>query len=218
MRAALLVLALAGCAAVPKDARTTVVSLVHLDCGDCGKELAKKLAARSGVYAATFDLRRAELTVKSGTGFDVLGEAKRLTGGESYELVLGAGQGKYVDPPAAPPEADVAWIAKDGEDVADLAPHLVAGKVTVFDFGAAWCEPCRQLDEHVMAMAARRSDIAYRKLDIGDWDTPLAKRWLERVPALPYVMVFAKGGRKVDAFSKFDPKRLDKAIDEAAGR
>src|SRR5688572_3245876 len=36
--------------------------------------------------------------------------------------------------PALPADADVAWISKAGEDVADLAAHAAAGKVTLFDF------------------------------------------------------------------------------------
>ncbi len=213
-------LALAGlvgaCASIAKPVKTTVLSLAQLDCGECGKQLAKKLAEQDGVYRAKFDLRRAELSVESGPSVDVLAEARRLSHDEKFELVLGAGQGRYLDPPPVPPAADVAWIAQNGEDVADLAAHRVRGKVTVIDFGAAWCEPCRQLDEHVIAIAATRSDLAYRKLDIGDWDTPLAKHYLERVPALPYVIVYGKSGHQIDAFSRLDLKRLDRAIEDGA--
>jgi hypothetical protein len=48
--------------------------------------------------------------------------------------------------------------------VPDLAPHRVRGKVTGVDFSAIWCEPCRKLDEHMMATVQRRPDVAYRKL------------------------------------------------------
>jgi len=147
---------------------------------------------------------------------DINGYRLDMSDDEKFELVLGAGQGRYLDPPPVPPAADVAWIAQNGEDVADLAAHRVRGKVTVIDFGAAWCEPCRQLDEHVIAIAATRSDLAYRKLDIGDWDTPLAKHYLERVPALPYVIVYGKSGHQIDAFSRLDLKRLDRAIEDGA--
>ncbi|MSP25037.1 MAG: thioredoxin [Myxococcales bacterium] len=214
----LLVLALVGCGAagIPKDSQRTVLSLANLDCTSCGEALAGKLGKHAGVYQAAFDRRRSELTVAAVPTLDVLASAKGYSEGEEFTLVLGAGKGGYL-PWAKPPEgADVKVIAADGADVPVLAPHLVAGKVTVVDFAAAWCEPCRTLDTHLMGVIAKRSDVAYRKLDIGDWDSPLAARYLKGVRALPYVIVFAKDGRKVAAIAGLELARVDAAIDEAA--
>lgn len=205
-----------GGAQIPPDARTTVLSLDHLDCGDCGDKLATKLRERPAVYSTSFDKRRAELAVVAAPSFDALTEAKALSAGEEYALVLGAGKGGYVAWTKAPEGTDVIAVAKDGEDVPDLAPHLVRGKVTVIDFSALWCAPCRMLDEHMMATLGKRTDVAYRKLDIGDWDTPLAKRYLKGVPQLPYVIVYSKTGQKVSAVSGFDVAKLDAAINKAA--
>jgi len=210
------VLPACGGAQIPPNARTTVLSLDHLDCGECGEKLATKLRERPGVYRASFDKRRAELAVAAAPAFDALTEAKTLSAGEAYALVLGAGQGHYVEWAKAPEGADVIAVAKEGEDVPDLGPHLVRGKVTVVDFSAVWCEPCRKLDEHMMATLAKRPDIAYRKLDIGDWNTPLAQRYLKGVPQLPYVVVYSKTGQKVDALSGLDVAKLDAAIERGA--
>jgi hypothetical protein len=65
-------------------------------------------------------------------------------------------------------------------------------------------------------MLGSRPDVAYRKLDIGDWDTPLARRWLREVTALPYVLVYDKAGRRIDAIAGLDLARLDAAIARAA--
>ncbi len=42
--------------------------------------------------------------------------------------------------------ADLQEISAAGEDVPDLGAHAVKGKVTVFDFYAVWCAPCRQVE------------------------------------------------------------------------
>lgn len=199
-----------GCA--PHPPIKTVVSIAKLDCADCGVELAKALSREPGVERTAFDRRRAEVKVLAAPEVDVLAAARRLSAGEAYALVAGPGRGGYLPPKPIPEGLDVAWIARDGADVADLASHRVSGKVTVLEFGAAWCEPCKVVDEHMVAVLQKRDDVAYRKLDVGDWDTPLAKHYLGEAPALPFLVVYGKEGGRVDAFGKLDLKRLDRAI------
>jgi thiol-disulfide isomerase/thioredoxin len=117
--------------------------------------------------------------------------------------------------PVLPAGADVVELSKQGEDVPALEGHAVRGKVTVFDFYAVWCSPCRKIDAHVFALLAKRSDLALRKLNVVSWETPLAARYLKDVPHLPYVIVYGRNGQRVRAVSGFDLGALDKAIAEA---
>ena len=213
--AAALSLALASCGApetIPADAIRTVVSLDKIDCADCGDQMVADLRERPGVYQASFNKRTAEITVVASRSFDVFTTVKQLATVEGFEVLMGGGKGRYLDWSAFPPGADVETVAKSGEDVPDLKPYLAAGKVTVVDFSAIWCEPCRKLDEHMVKVLTARQDVAYRKLDIGDWDTPLAKRYLKSVPALPYVIVFGADGARVGEIAGLDLERVDKAI------
>jgi thiol-disulfide isomerase/thioredoxin len=106
--------------------------------------------------------------------------------------------------------ADLLTIAKAGEDVPELVG--VKGKVTVFDFYADWCAACREIDLHLYKAMNARQDLAVRKLNVVDWDSALAKRYLSGVSGLPFVIVFGKDGREVDRIQGFSLEKLDAAI------
>lgn len=112
---------------------------------------------------------------------------------------------------------DVQSLTDNGSDV-DLEPHLVAGKITVFDFHAQWCHPCKDLDRHLAGVMDQHSDVAVRKLDVVDWDSPLAKRYLGNVPELPYVIVYSPKGRRIAEIAGLQLGRLDRAIEKARTR
>lgn len=190
------------------------MSLEKIDCSDCGDKIAEEMRMKPGVYDATFDKKKAEVVVVAGPKLDVFTEVRKLAAEDGFEAILGAGKGRYIDQMPFPEGSDVATVARDGEDIADLSPIVVPGKVTILDFSASWCGPCRKVDEHMVQLFSARKDLAYRRLDIGDWDTPLARHYLANVPKLPYVVVYDKRGKTIDRISGLDLGRLDKAIDE----
>jgi thiol-disulfide isomerase/thioredoxin len=120
--------------------------------------------------------------------------------------------------PTAPDGADVQRLVESGEDVPSLDPRAVRGKVTIFDFYADWCGPCRHVDDHVFDLLKSRTDIAYRKLNIVSWETPLAKHYLAKAPSLPFVIVYGKDGKLVAAISGLDLNELDRSIARAGNR
>jgi thiol-disulfide isomerase/thioredoxin len=114
--------------------------------------------------------------------------------------------------------ADLRRLSEAGEDVPSLEAHVVRGKVTVFDFYADWCAPCRKIDAHVFRLLNARDDVALRKLNVVSWETPLARRHLTNVASLPYVVIYGKDGRLVRAISGVDLTALDRAIADGGGR
>lgn len=114
--------------------------------------------------------------------------------------------------PTLPVDADLKNISNMGEDVPSLATYVVPGKVTVFEFYATWCAPCKKVDRHVYQLLGQRKDLAYRKINVMSWETPVAKRYLAKVPNLPYVVVYGRDGKEVRAIAGLDLAALDEAI------
>lgn len=118
--------------------------------------------------------------------------------------------------PALATTADVKTIVEKGEDIASLEAHVVAGKVTVFDFYADWCAPCRSIDAHMFDVVNKRGDVALRKLNIVNWDSPIAKNKMGKAAGLPYVVVYGKDGKLVAKIAGLQLKKLDEAIAKGA--
>ena len=200
-----------ACAHEP--AQHIVLSVRGLDCFECADKFVPALRAQAGVRDVRFDRAKAEVVVEADLGV----QAQALTQvieHAGYEARVGAGQGAYLPPATYPPGADVAVVGRRGEDVARLEP--AAGKVTVIDFYAEWCGPCHEVDQHLAELLARRSDVAVRKIEILDWDSPAARHWLADAREIPYQVIFDRRGQRVAAIAGFDLARLDAAIEAAA--
>ena len=202
--------------AVPADASTTVLSLKKLRCEACGAEATEALRGEPGVYAVEFDKQRAEATVKHerAVAADRLIAVVQAAGFDARE---GPGEGEYVGRVTFPAGLDVAPIGEAGQAVA-LERHIVAGKVTVFDFFAVWCGPCKKVDRHLVKVLQTRPDVAVRKIDVVDWGSPVAARYLGDVPNLPYIVVYGVDGTKVAAISGLHLDELDAAIAKGGAR
>jgi thiol:disulfide interchange protein len=83
----------------------------------------------------------------------------------------------------------------------------------VFDFYASWCEPCHRVDAFVFPRLT--PDVAIRKINVVDWDTPAATQWLSGVAELPYLVIFDKQGRRHAAISGGKLTAIERAIAEA---
>jgi copper chaperone CopZ/thiol-disulfide isomerase/thioredoxin len=201
-----------GSAAVARADRTQVFSIRGADCSKCGEAIKDELKKVAGVKKAEFDRQKVELTVKlaDGVADQVVIAAVERAG---FPAVTGPGQGSYRPSAAFPPGADVVTLTGDGSAVGPLDKLRVPAKYTVFDVYADWCGPCKQVDERLRQLTETRADLAVRKLNVVDFDTPLARELGARFEVLPYVIVFSPAGKRTDIHG-LDLTRLDRALDK----
>ena len=190
----------------PPAERTQVYSIQGADCATCGDGLISELRKLPGVKKASFDKQAVELTLRlEGVGDD---EVLRVVERAGLKAVVGAGNGRYVPHPDYPAGSDVVTLTRDGSKVGALDKLRVAGKFTVFDFYADWCGPCRTVDTRLREVVAERPDVAVRRLNVVDFDSPLAREQGSRLGQLPYLVVFTPAGKRGDV-SGLDLKKLD---------
>ena len=98
-------------------------------------------------------------------------------------------------------------IAKDK----DIKKLVVEGKVTVIDFFAEWCGPCKDLGE---ALEKLNSDtVVIKRIDI-DKEEEIAERF--DVSSVPFIVVFNKAGKPFTAVTGYGGEDSLKDIIDAA--
>jgi thiol-disulfide isomerase/thioredoxin len=101
-------------------------------------------------------------------------------------------------PQEAAGDGDIATLPA-GEAV-NLLDQARAGKLTIYDFYADWCSPCRIVGPRLEALArSRPEEIALRKVDVVNWESDAAVR--QGIDFLPYLAVVSPDGRLLAAGS-----------------
>ena len=95
----------------------------------------------------------------------------------------------------------------------DISKHLALGNVTVVDFYADWCGPCRQLAPSLEQLARSDPEIALRKIDIVNWKMPVAQQY--NVHSIPQVNVYNRGGSLVGTVTGPDIDKIKSYVAQA---
>ncbi len=208
----------AACAHAPavatENIQHAVISLHDISCQSCGAASVKALSQQDGVLHVSFERDEVELTLSFDNTTTTPEKLLAAVAALGYKGTLGAGDGNYIAQVEFPEELDARWVSNAGEST-DIEQHKVAGKVTIFDFYADWCGPCREVDREMLSLLKDNNDIALRKLNVVDWESAIAKQYLAHIPSLPYVIIYSPLGQRVDAIHGLHLEQLRGAIEKA---
>ncbi len=112
--------------------------------------------------------------------------------------VAGSGSGKDVDQVTG----------------SDLAKYIPRGKVTIVDFYADWCGPCRMIGPHLEKLAKDDDAVVLRKVNV-DKNGALAAKY--NVRGIPHILVFDKAGKEAGKIVGADPDGVKQLVAKAKG-
>jgi thiol-disulfide isomerase/thioredoxin len=153
----------------------------HYDAAEAAAYSAEQTAGQAALQNQQAELRRklAEEKNKYWSGQE---PAKNQKEKLPPPPTVGAGRGQQVE------------VISHGTQV-DINQHLALGKVTVVDFYADWCGPCKHLSPSLEQMARTDPEIALRKIDIVNWKTAVVKQY--NIHSIPQINVYNRSGRLV---------------------
>ncbi len=71
----------------------------------------------------------------------------------------------------------------------------VAGKTTVIEYGATWCEPCKRLTPLLMEYQASHRDIAVKQIDATSWSADELAQNVPGAVGLPVIVIVSPEGK-----------------------
>ena len=102
-------------------------------------------------------------------------------------------------------------LAEGGKKV-ELKDIIVPGKITIVDFYADWCRPCREMSPLLEAFANDDADVYLRKVDIVNWESDVAHQY--DLHSIPNVRVFNRDGKMVGD-PTYDPNEVATYVKKA---
>ena len=105
-------------------------------------------------------------------------------------------------------------IVSDGGQEVDLSSLMAPGKITIVDFYAEWCGPCRRISPQLEQMAKTDPDVTLLKIDIVNWNTPVIRQF--GIQSVPNMRVFDRTGKQLGD-ATHDVRLMMQRVEQAKG-
>ena len=100
-------------------------------------------------------------------------------------------------------------------DYVDVSRSLVPGKITVVDFYADWCGPCKMVTPYLEKLVHDDRDVVLRKVDIVNWSSPVTKQY--EITSIPHVDVYDRKGKLVGNVTGVNAADIQQYVNQAKG-
>jgi copper chaperone CopZ len=174
--------------------KTIEFTVEGMSCETCA-ETATQVLQFDGVISASVDFATKKAVVVAEERITPADIKKRMYEHSNFEALFA---GESLVKPLTETE-------KAGLDIQSLPPgekikfkkEVAPGKITIFDFTAKWCGPCRVFTPKVEQLLLKYPNLAVREADILEWDSDLGKQLTSehQMPSLPFTLIFDDRGK-----------------------
>ncbi|MFH0880187.1 MAG: thioredoxin family protein [Lentisphaerota bacterium] len=86
-------------------------------------------------------------------------------------------------------------VHAQGGQAFDIAGLVGQGRITVIDFYAGWCGPCKRMAPQLKSLVMQYPDVLVHKIDIVNWTSPVAQQY--HLSSIPNLRVFNRDGKLI---------------------
>ena len=189
----LLLLILTSVIAYAQTTQTYTFKIEGMSCDACANTATKTLQGIKGVDSVNVSFDTKIAIVKGNvTKADIKKAMKEMT---NFEIIFEGDS--LVEPLTNEERANLDIETIKGGNKIKFKDYFSNGKITIFDFYADWCAPCRVFSPKVEHFIKNNPNIALRKVDIVNWKSEISKQLTKnyKIPALPFTLIFSAKGK-----------------------